>query len=112
MKQELISLLSSFKYPVYLQGSLTGSYPDSFFTIWNDDTNDGAHYDNNAITCIWDFTVYFYSVDPIKVNTVLDEIKRLLRSNGWIVGGKGRDVPTDEPSHTGRSLEVKFIEKN
>ena len=114
MKQELINLLKTFGYPVRLQGSLTESetYPQSFFTIWNDETTDGSHYDNDAINYIWEFTIYFYSTNPTLVNTILLQVKTLLKSNGWIVGGKGYDVPSDEATHTGRAIDVLFIETN
>ena len=112
MKQKLITALETFGYPVYLQGSLTESekYPDSFFTIWNSDTADGSHYDNAAINYVWDFTVYFYSVNPSLVNTVLLQAKNLLRSEGWIISGKGYDVPSDEPTHTGRAFDALYNE--
>ena len=114
MKQELINLLKTFGYPVRLQGTLTQNeiYPQSFFTYWNDDTTDGSHYDNDAINYIWEFTIYFYSTNPTLVNTVLLEVKALLKSNGWIVGGKGYDVPSDEATHTGRAIDVLYIENN
>lgn len=111
MKEALITLLKTFKYPVRLQGSLAPNekYPDSFFTIWNNSTDDGAHYDNDAINFVWDFTVNFYSTKPTLVNTVLPQVRSLLRSNGWIVEGLGYDVPTDEITHTGRALDVLFV---
>ena len=114
MKQELINLLSTYGYPVKLQGSLAPNeaYPQSFFTFWNDDTTDGAHYDNDAINYIWNFTIYFYSTNPTLVNTVLLQTKQLLKENGWIVGGKGYDVPSDEATHTGRAIDVLYIEMN
>lgn len=114
VKTNLITILESFEYPVFLQGSLAKDepYPTSFFTIWNDETLDGNHYDNDAISIVWDFTIYFYSVDPALVNTVLVQAKTLLKQNGWIVGGKGYDVPSDEPSHTGRAIDALFVEKN
>ena len=113
MKDALISLLESFGYPVRLQGSLTEdeAYPESFFTFWNNETSDGSHYDNDAISYIWDFDVNFYSVNPALVNTVLLEVRTLLKSNGWIVSGKGYDVASDEPTHTGRQINVIFIER-
>lgn len=112
MKQELIDLLESFGYQVRLQGSLTEQekYPDSFFTVWNNTADDGSHYDNEAINYVWNFTVFFYSIDPTLVNTKILEAKALLKQHGWIVGGKGYDVPSDEITHTGRAIDVLFLE--
>lgn len=112
MKQLLITLLESFGYPVFLQGSLSEdeAYPESFFTFWNNETPDGSHYDNNAINYIWNFDVNFYSVDPELVNTMLLNAKALLKQNGFIVGGKGYDIASDEPTHTGRGINVLIVE--
>lgn len=114
MKDELITLLKTLKYPVRLQGTFASdeAYPESFFTIWNDETRDGNHYNNDAATFVWAFTINFYSRDPTLVNTVLIEARALLRTNGWIIDGKGQDVASDEPSHTGRSIDALFIERN
>ena len=114
MKEELISLLESFGYPVILQGSLGPSqeYPESFFTFWNSDSYDGSHYNNIAIKYIWDFDINFYSVDPTLVNTLLLQAIELLKNNGWIMSGRGYDVPSDESTHTGRGINVLKIERN
>ena len=113
MKQALIELLETFGYPVMLQGSLLPDepYPDTFITFWNDSTDDGAFYDNEEHKCVWSFTLNVYSVDPEIVNTLLVQAKSLLKQNGWIVMGKGYDVPSDEKSHTGRGIDVLFIER-
>lgn len=112
MKEQLIQLLGSFGYPVRLQGSLSKDepYPNSFFTFWNNEVADGSHYDNHAIDYVWDFTINFYSNNPSLVNSVLISVKTLLQSNGWIVPGKGYDVPSDEATHTGRAIEAIYIE--
>lgn len=114
MKQALITLLETFKYPVRLQGSLSKDelYPDTFFTFWNDETEDSSHYDNDAIAFVWTFTIYFYSTSPTLVNTVLLQLRKLLKENGWIVPGVGYDVPSDEQTHTGRAIDVMFIQPN
>ena len=114
MKENLIQILSTFGYPVKLQGTISQNekYPDSFFTFWNNDTYDGSHYDNDAISFIWNFTINFYSNNPALVNTVLLQARVLLKQNGWIVSGKGSDVPSDEATHTGRSIDALFIEIN
>lgn len=113
MKELLINTLLTLGYPVKLQGSIAElePYPDSFFTIWNNDGYDGNHYDNDAISDIWDFDVNFYSIDPTLVNTKLMEAKRLLKNVGFIISGKGYDVPSDEPTHTGRGMNAIIIEK-
>ena len=112
MKDQLIALLDTFGFPVKLQGSLgkDEQYPDSFFTFWNTDTPEDHHYDNAPTVYEWYFTIYFYSTDPIAVNTQLLEARALLKENGWITLGKGYDVPSDEPTHTGRGMDIIFIE--
>ena len=90
---------------------MNAPYPTSFFTYWNNETPDGSHYDNHAINYIWNFTINFYSTDPVLVNTVLLNAKQLLKANGWIVPGKGYDVPSDEPTHTGRAMDAIYIER-
>lgn len=113
MKDLLIQTVEALGYPVILQGSLSEdeSYPDSFFTFWNNDTPDGSHYDNEAIDYVWDFDLNFYSTDPALVNTKLLEAKSLLKQQGFIVRGKGYDVMSDEPTHTGRGINILKIER-
>lgn len=112
MKTELINLLETFGFPVYLQGSLNDSeeYDSSFFTFWNFETTEDDHYDNDAYRAVWGFWVYFYSDDPSIVDTKLDEAKKLLKSNGWIINGKGEDVASDVSTHTGRMITAYRIE--
>lgn len=113
MKDSLIELLETFGYPVSLQGSLTEdeAYPESFFTFWNNDSYDNSHYDNHAIAYTWDFDINFYSTDPELVNTMLLRAKALLISNGFIISGKGYDIASDEPSHTGRGMHALYVER-
>ena len=110
MKTELITILESFGYPVFLQGSLNQNdpYPESFFTFWNSNTADGSHYNNKRISCNWDFSVNFYSSNPTLVNTMLLSAIESLRAAGWIISGDGYDVPSDEPTHTGRGVDAIY----
>ena len=112
MKEALINVLESFGYPVYLQGSLEKDepYPESFFTFWNTETRDGSYYNDDAISYIWDFSVNFYSSNPTLVNTILADAIALLKSSGWIISGVGYDVPSDEATHTGRGVDVIYID--
>lgn len=112
MDENLIALLETFGYPVYRQGSLsdTDTYPDSFFTFWNNDSPDHSHYDNTDYGTEWDFDVNFYSNNPDLVYSVLLQARSLLKENGWVIPEKGHDVMSDEPTHTGRGITALFLE--
>lgn len=113
MKNELIQILHSFDYPVFLQGTLNDdrTHPDSYFVFWNYQTTNGRYYDNKPSSTTWGFWVYFYSVDPDLVNTVLTTAGEKLASAGWIVEDDGEDAPSYEPSHTGRMLSCQYIKR-
>lgn len=112
MKEKLIAELKKFGYPVFLQGSLNPAqnYPDSFITFWTDDVLDGSHYDNDTKSFVWDFSVIFYSNDVLLVDSKPLEIRNSLKAAGFIPQGKGRDIPSDEPTHTGWQQDFYFIE--
>lgn len=111
--ETLIEKLNTIGLPVFLQGSLSADtqYPDSFFTYWNNDTSDLNHYDNKSAGIVWDFDVNTYSSDPRVVLEKMDEAIHILRSAGFIISGSGHTVASDEPTHTGRGVNVLFIER-
>lgn len=109
MEDNLIELLSTFGYPVYRQGSVT-DYPETFFTFWNTDSPDHAHYDDTDYGTDWSFDVNFYSTDPDLIYSVMSDVRILLKQNKWIVPSKGYDVQSDEPTHSGRGMVALFLE--
>lgn len=110
MEDLLISTLEALGYPVKLQGSLLPdeSYPDSFFTFWNDSADGDSFYSNDELAILWTYSLNFYSNDPLLTNSVLLEAKKLLKNAGFIVSGAGYDVPSDEPTHTGRGISLLY----
>lgn len=110
MEDKLIEILEALGYPVFLQGSLleNESYPDSFFTFWNDSADGDSYYSNEENAIIWAYSLNFYSTDPVKVNTMLLEAKKLLKADGWVVSGAGYSIMSDEHTHTGRGITVLY----
>lgn len=110
MEDLLINTLEALGYPVMLQGSLLPDkpYPDNFFTYWNDSADGSSYYSNTEGAILWAYSLNFYGVDPLLVNTKLLEAKALLKSAGFIVSGAGYDVPSDEPTHTGRGISLLY----
>ena len=125
MKTLLIKTLKELGYPVKLQGSLEKNekYPDSFFTFWNNETLSEGFYNNSESKYVWDFDINFYSTNPVLVNNIFNKqinndksgngiISAVdkLKNKGFIISGKGYDLPSDEPTHTGRGINVLYIE--
>ena len=111
MEDLLISVLTeAFGYPVRLQGSFLPDepYPNNFFTYWNDDSDGESFYDNEEGAVVWQYSLNFYSVDPVLVNNVLIEAKKQLTAVDFIVNGGGHSVASDEPTHTGRAITVLY----
>jgi hypothetical protein len=111
MEDLLIEVLSQFGYPVKLQGSLLPDepYPDHFFTFWNNDSYGEAFYDDDEKSITYDYDVNFYSINPELVYTKLREAKTALKRAGFIVSGDGYSVGSDEPTHDGRGINVKYL---
>lgn len=112
MEDKLIEILESFGYPVRRQGSMEEdeSYPDDFFTFWNADSYDASRYDGKTCAIKWEFDVNFYSIDPARAYSVLEEARKRLKRVGFIVTGRGYDAPSDEITHVGRGMEAEYLE--
>lgn len=110
MEDRLIELLDTFGYPVRRQGSMPAEYPDAFFTFWQTESPDHAYYDNVSYGTSWSFNVFFYATDSALVYTTIENIRTLLKADGWVVASRGYDVDSTEPTHVGRAIEVSFLE--
>lgn len=111
MKAQLIQLLETLNYPVFLQGSLSeSSYPDSFFTVWDFEADELVHYNGEPFSCSWGFWIYFYSTSPELVDSVSLKAKKLLKDNGYSLEGKPTSANSDTPTHTGSMLTARYLE--
>lgn len=111
MEDLLIETLESFGFPVKLQGSLLPDepYPDHFFTFWNNSSESDGFYDNDETSIIYDYDVNFYSINAEWVYSKLREAKTALKKVGFIISGDGYTVASDEQTHDGRGINVKYF---
>ncbi len=111
MEDNLIELLETFGYKVRRQGGFLEdeAYPDTFITFWNASESEAAAYDNETKRVVYMYNVNVYSDDPGVTFSLLRDIRKLLKKNGYIITTRGRDVISDEPSHTGRGLDAVII---
>lgn len=108
MKQQLFNALNTIcPNNVFLQGTLDSNeaYPESFITYWTNYTADRAHYDDDVHSVDWQFSVIFYSSDPLLVETTPLQIRTALKALGYIPQGKGSDVMADNPAYTGWAMD-------
>ena len=112
MKSLLINTLESLGYPVYLQGTYPDDeeYPESLITFFTLSSDDASHYDNEPSGIAWRYQVIFYSINPMLVESVPNEIRNKLKSVGFIPQGRGRDIPSDVPTHTGCAMEFYYLD--
>ena len=110
MEDLLIETLEKFGFPVKLQGSLLADepYPDHFFTFC-DNGGTSHFYDNDETSIVYDYDVNFYSINPEWVYTKLREAKAALKKAGFIVSGDGYTIGSDETTHDGRGINVKYL---
>ena len=112
IKETLLSALEPLNYPCYQQGTIAPDreYPESFITFEITDSEETRHFDNMPKITAWNIAVIFYSNNPELVMTEGRQIYDTLRAAGFIPQGKGADILSDEPSHTGWVNEYKYIE--
>ena len=111
IKQKLIDVLDTFcPNNVFLQGTLNPDeqYPDKFVTFFINTSDLGAFYDDNPYRADLYFSVIFYSIDPIEVATIPQEILAALKSEGFIPEDVGNDVISDVQTHTGWAMDLIY----
>lgn len=113
MKDLLISILETFcPDDVYLQGTLNENedFPQKFITFFTSDTEDIEHFDDVLVATAWNFSVIFYSDNPVEVNSVPFEIAAALKNAGFIQQGKGRDIASNKAGYTGWAMDFLIRE--
>lgn len=112
MKEKLLAALDPLGYPVLLQGSLLDDepYPNEFITFWTADSSSAAEFDNESAETAWTYQIINYCTSPARVAEIAQQIRAALKAAGFISQGKGRDIPSDTPTHTGWACDFIYIE--
>lgn len=98
--------------PIFRQGSLgeEDAYPSTFLTFWAGTEYESTAYDNDTATVIWTYSVNAYSEDVSMVYSLIKLLRRLCKKAGWQTPDRGHDVASDEITHTGRGINVTYLE--
>ena len=105
--------LGSFELPIYIQGTLGNKeYPDKFFTYWITDSAGNAFYDNNENACDWNCSIIYYTNDVNSIITTVPLVIDALKQNGFIIGGKGNLIPSDEHTTLGWTIDCYYTEQS
>lgn len=113
MKKLLIDTLLKLGYPVFLHGSMSEDeqFPPTFFTYTTVDTQSKNFYDDETENTEWVFQVILYSNDPETLEIVAEKSRQELIKAGFIPDGKGNDIISEEPTHTGWICNYTYLEK-
>lgn len=117
-KDILISALVELGYEdaktIVQQGTLSKKepYPDTFFTYWNDNTEDKNFRDNKPDSTDWIFYLACYSNNPFTLEEEFNKAIQKLKTKGFIISGKGADANSEKESHVGRDINLIYVEKN
>lgn len=101
IKQYLVDILSSSGYEVYKQGTMldTNTYPDSFYTYYNIDSEE-LYYDDESYAIVRHFTICFYTNDIKILQKEVDSMRKILKNNRFIVSAD-EDISPSDKSHYG-----------
>jgi len=117
MENKLVSILEGLEleqdFDVVLQGTLDpeDGYPDNFFSYWNWETPRDGYYNNKHTKVYWGFQIIAYSSDRNFLNKMTKRAIEELEKNEFITDSDGEDIASNIKSHTGKMIEVYFIEK-
>ena len=117
MENKLVSILEELEleqeFDVILQGTIDPNegYPENFFSYWNWETPRGSYYDNKHTNVRWGFQIIAYSTDRNFLNEMTKKAIEELEKNNFIIDSEGEDIASNLKSHTGKMIEIYFIEK-
>lgn len=108
---QIVDILEALGFPVFLQGTLGENepFPPTFLTYTTVDSPDAFPFDNEPTHTAWEYQVIVYSNDRQTLEETAAASRTALKAAGFIPQGKGSDIPSDEPTHTGWICNYKLL---
>lgn len=112
MWSKLEQVFNRIGLPYSRQGSYDedATWPLSFFTFYNPNSNNQAFYDNKAHSSVWYWDVYYYTKDYGSLYTKMDELIDMAEEEGFTANGKGNDIDSERKDYAGRTVTLIYIE--
>lgn len=95
----------------YQQGSVPSKMPNSYITIWNDNSGDVLNSDNKTNLIEYQFTVIYYTKKWSTIYSIFENIVDLLKSKNYIASGMGFDIDSGVDDYMARCIEVRKLER-
>lgn len=113
--QRLFELFEEIGLPYFRQGSMSDEdYQPSFFTFWNVDTPQDAHYDNELHRFNEYVQIGFYTNDASKIYSQLDvngTFYNKAKEKGFVIAALPQDAPADKENYSGRVCFIRIPNK-
>lgn len=113
--QRLFELFDEIGLPYFRQGSMSDEdYQPSFFTFWNVDTPQDAHYDNELHRFNEYVQIGFYTNDASKIYSQLDvngTFYNKAKEKGFVIAALPQDAPADKENYFGRVSYIRIPNK-
>ena len=75
--------------PVYIEGDAPADLPNEYYTVSEDITSNAVNADNKAQEHLYEFTLAWYTKDPTRLYTGLQEAITHLIGKGYDIEGVG-----------------------
>lgn len=98
--------------PVYIEGDAppVEDLPDEYFTVSEDSTSNAVSADNKAQAHLYEFTLAWYTKNPARLYTGLNEAITQLIGKGYDIEGVGYHNGTYQKNWFSRAVDVEKIE--
>lgn len=89
LDKDLIILKDGKEIPVYIEGDAPTDLPEEYFTVSEDNTSNAVSADNKAQEHLYEFTLAWYTKNPARLYTGLNEAITQLINKGYDIEGVG-----------------------